>query len=156
MPALVDRREDIPALVDHFVRRHARQLGKVVDGVSPESMRRLRGVHWPGNIRELRTVLERAMLVSRSTVLEIDEELLDERLAVGSYRLVSRLGSGGMGEVWLAKHRLLARPAAVKLIRHDAQAGRRARAARPAVPAGGAGHGRPCARRTRCSSTISA
>jgi serine/threonine protein kinase len=123
VPALVDRREDIPALVDHFVRRLARRFGRVVDGVSPESMRRLETYIWPGNIRELRTVLERAILVSRSTVLEIDEELLDEKLAVGSYRLVSLLGSGGMGEVWLAKHRLLARPAAVKLIRHDAQLG---------------------------------
>ena len=125
VPALVDRRDDIPALVDHFVRRHARQLGKVVDGVSPESMQRLESYAWPGNIRELRTVLERAVLVCRSTVLEIDEELLDEGLAVGSYRLVSPLGSGGMGEVWLAKHRLLARPAAVKLIRHDVAAWRR-------------------------------
>ena len=103
------------------MRRHARQLGKVVDGVSPESMQRLQPYTWPGNIRELRTVLERAVLVCRSTVLEIDEELLDEGLAVGSYRLVAPLGSGGMGEVWLGKHRLLARPAAVKLIRHDVQ-----------------------------------
>ena len=86
-------------------------------------MRRLEAYAWPGNIRELRTVLERAVLLSRSTVLEIDEELLDEGFAVGSYRLVSLLGSGGMGEVWLAKHRLLARPAAVKLIRHDVTSG---------------------------------
>ena len=56
-------------------------------------------------------------------MLEIDEELLDEGLAVGSYRLVTPLGSGGMGEVWLGRHRLLARPAAVKLIRHDARPG---------------------------------
>ena len=56
-------------------------------------------------------------------MLEIDEELLDDRLAVGSYRLISRLGSGGMGEVWRAKHRLLARPAAVKLIRQEVQPG---------------------------------
>jgi len=123
VPALADRREDIPALVDHFVRRLARRFGRVVDGVSPEAMRRLETYMWPGNIRELRTVLERAILVSRGTVLEIDEELLDEKLAVGSYRLVSLLGSGGMGEVWLARHRLLARPAAVKLIRPDAQLG---------------------------------
>ena len=86
-------------------------------------MRRLEVYAWPGNIRELRTVLERAVLLSRSTVVEIDEELLDEGFAVGSYRLVSLLGSGGMGEVWLAKHRLLARPAAVKLIRHDVTSG---------------------------------
>ena len=64
VPALKDRREDIPALVDHFVRKHARQLGKPVEGVSPESMRRLEAYAWPGNIRELQTVLERAILVS--------------------------------------------------------------------------------------------
>ena len=117
LPALVDRRDDIPVLVDYFVRRHARQLGKVVDGVSAESMKRLETYTWPGNIRELRTVLERAVLLARSTVIE--DELLDEGVAVGSYRLVEPLGAGGMGEVWLARHRLLARPAAVKLIRHD-------------------------------------
>ena len=86
-------------------------------------MRRLQAYAWPGNIRELRTVLERAVLLSKSTVLEVDEEQLNEALAVGSYRLVSPLGSGGMGEVWLAKHRFLVRPAAVKLIRHDIPAG---------------------------------
>jgi len=123
VPALKDRREDIPPLVEHFVRVHARRLGKPVEGVSPESMRRLEAYAWPGNIRELQTVLERAILVSKGPVLEIDEELLDATLSVGSYRLISRLGSGGMGEVWLAKHRLLARPAAVKLIRQEGHSG---------------------------------
>ena len=123
VPALADRREDIPAIVRHFVHRLARQLGKTVTGVSPASMARLEAYLWPGNVRELRTVLERAIMAARSSVLEIDEDLLDEGLAVGSYRLVSPLGSGGMGEVWLARHRLLARPAAVKLIRHDVQQG---------------------------------
>jgi len=123
VPALIDRREDIPALVDHFVRRHARRLGKVIEGVSPDSMRRLEAYNWPGNIRELRAVLERAVLLCKSTVLEVEEEQLNEALAVGSYRLVSPLGSGGMGEVWLAKHRFLVRPAAVKLIRHDVAPG---------------------------------
>jgi DNA-binding NtrC family response regulator/putative methionine-R-sulfoxide reductase with GAF domain len=123
VPRLADRREDIPALADHFVRRHARRLGKVIDQVSPDSMHRLQAYTWPGNIRELRTVLERAVLVCRSTVLEIDAEQLNEALAVGSYRLVKPLGSGGMGEVWLARHRFLVRPAAVKLIRHDVAPG---------------------------------
>jgi transcriptional regulator with GAF, ATPase, and Fis domain len=123
VPALVDRREDIPALVAHFVPRLARQLGKDVTEVSPESMRRLDAYLWPGNIRELRTVLERAIMVARGSVIEIGDDLLDEGIAVGSYRLVSQLGTGGMGEVWLGKHRLLARPAAVKLIRHDVRTG---------------------------------
>src|SRR5262249_14289315 len=123
VPALNDRREDIPALVEYFVRRLARQFGKPVEGVSPESMRQLETYAWPGNIRELQTVLERAILVARDPVLEIDEELLDDGLTFGSYRLISRLGSGGMGEVWLAKHRLLARPAAVKLIRQEVPPG---------------------------------
>ena len=123
VPALADRREDIPAIVRHFVQRHSTQLGKAVTGVSQTSMQRLEAYLWPGNIQELRTVIERAILVAREGVIEIEEELLNEGLAVGSYRLVSPLGSGGMGEVWLAKHRLLARPAAVKLIRHDSARG---------------------------------
>ena len=92
-----------------------------MDGISPASMERLQTYLWPGNIRELRTVIERAVLVSKSSVLEIDEELLDDQLAVGSYRLIAPLGAGGMGEVWRARHRLLARPAAVKLIRYEEQ-----------------------------------
>jgi DNA-binding NtrC family response regulator len=123
LPPLADRREDIPALVTYFVGKLARQFGKSIDGVSPSSMERLQAYTWPGNISELRSVLERAVLVARGTLLEIDQEAFDERPSVGSYRLVSHLGSGGMGEVWLARHRLLARPAAVKLIRHDTTAG---------------------------------
>ncbi len=123
VPALAERRADLAVMVDYFVRQQAKQIGRVVDGVSPESMRRLEAYSWPGNIRELRTVVERAVLVSRSTVLEIDQESLDERVTVGSYRLITRLGAGGMGEVWLARHKLLRRPAALKLIRPDVRSG---------------------------------
>jgi len=55
-------------------------------------------------------------------VLEVGEHLLDNGVRVGSYSLMERLGSGGMGEVWLARHHLLARPAAVKIV-HEAKAG---------------------------------
>jgi serine/threonine-protein kinase len=51
--------------------------------------------------------------------LEIEDEALDEGISLGSYKLVEKIGAGGMGEVWLGKHDLLARPAAVKLIRAD-------------------------------------
>jgi DNA-binding NtrC family response regulator/putative methionine-R-sulfoxide reductase with GAF domain len=117
VPALAVRREDIPALATYFMERHARQLGRTIAQISDASQKRLVAYNWPGNIRELRGVIERAVLVARGPVLEIAEELLEEAISLGSYRLVERIGSGGMGEVWLAKHHLLARPAAVKLIR---------------------------------------
>ena len=63
VPTLADRRDDIPVLVDHFVRRYAQQIGKAVDRVSVESMDRLQAYPWPGNVQELRTVVERAVLV---------------------------------------------------------------------------------------------
>ena len=53
-------------------------------------------------------------------MLEIGDHLLDSGVRVGSYSLIERLGSGGMGEVWLARHQLLARPAAVKIVREAA------------------------------------
>jgi serine/threonine-protein kinase len=56
---------------------------------------------------------------AREPVLEIDAALVDEGLPLGHYRLIERLGVGGMGEVWRARHQLLARPCAVKLIRPD-------------------------------------
>jgi DNA-binding NtrC family response regulator len=63
LPPLRDRPEDIPALVDHFVRRFARDGGKKVPVVSPAAQRRLADYRWPGNIRELRNCVERAVLL---------------------------------------------------------------------------------------------
>jgi DNA-binding NtrC family response regulator len=120
VPGLAERLEDVPAIVDHLVDWHSRQLGKGVERVSEASMRRLLAYRWPGNVRELAGIVERAILVSSDPVLEIEEDLLEEGISLGSYRLVERIGSGGMGEVWLGRHRLLARPAAVKIIRRAA------------------------------------
>ena len=120
VPALAERREDIPVLVEHFVKQHGRAIGKVVEGVSDESLERLQNYGWPGNIRELQNIIERVVVTTTEPVLEVDAALLEEGIPLGSYRLVERLGTGAMGEVWLAKHQLLARPAAVKLIRQDA------------------------------------
>ncbi len=119
VPSLAERAEDIPELARFFVGQHARRAGAVVERISEESERRLRAYRWPGNLRELESVLERAVLSAREPVLEIDKALLDEGLPLGHYRLMTKLGEGGMGEVWLARHQLLARPCAVKLIRPD-------------------------------------
>ena len=119
VPSLAQRREDLPELARFFVDSHARRAGAVVERLSEESERRLRAYRWPGNLRELESVLERAVLSAREPVLEVDKALLDEGLPLGHYRLLEKLGEGGMGEVWRARHQLLARPCAVKLIRPD-------------------------------------
>ena len=69
-------------------------------------------------------MVERAVVLATGTSVDIPEDLLREGRRVGGYTLERQLGSGGMGEVWLARHALLARPSAVKLIRQQALAGR--------------------------------
>jgi two-component system, NtrC family, response regulator PilR len=73
-PSLRDRREDIPLLAEHFVRRYAQQMSKKVAKVSDEAMKMLARYAWPGNVRELENVLERAV------ALEVTEAVLPERL----------------------------------------------------------------------------
>jgi DNA-binding NtrC family response regulator len=114
------RLDDLSTLAPHILRRQAEQAGRTVPIISDESLERLKNYRWPGNLRELRNVLDSALAASEGPVLEIGEHLLDSRLRIGSYRLIEQLGSGGMGEVWLARHQLLARPAAVKIVRETA------------------------------------
>jgi DNA-binding NtrC family response regulator len=129
LPATLDlaplrsRLEDLPALAPYILRRQAEQAGRTAPVLSAESIKRLQNYRWPGNLRELRNVLGFALSTSEGPVLEIGEQLLDNNLRVGSYSLIERLGSGGMGDVWLARHQLLARPAAVKIIREAALGG---------------------------------
>ena len=120
---LRSRLEDLDALAPYILRRQAEQAGRTVPILSRETIQRLKNYRWPGNIRELRNVLGFALSTSQGPVLEIGEQLLDNNLRVGSYSLIERLGSGGMGDVWLARHQLLARPAAVKIVREAALGG---------------------------------
>jgi transcriptional regulator with GAF, ATPase, and Fis domain len=69
LPALRERREDIPALVRHFVNLFSRRMGKQVDGIPPETMAAFQSYSWPGNIRELQNLVERAVILSRDGVL---------------------------------------------------------------------------------------
>jgi formate hydrogenlyase transcriptional activator len=69
LPALRERREDIPVLVTHFVKIFSRRMGKQVDCIPPETMAAFQWYSWPGNIRELQNLVERAVILSRDTVL---------------------------------------------------------------------------------------
>jgi two-component system, NtrC family, response regulator HydG len=69
LPPLRERREDIPLLVDHFVRKYAMQMNKKIARVSPEAMAALQRQEWPGNVRELENAVERAMVVGREPEL---------------------------------------------------------------------------------------
>jgi DNA-binding NtrC family response regulator len=111
------RLEDLPALAACMLRQQAEQIGRTVPIISDESLTRLKRHRWPGNLRELRNVLGSALAACQDRVLEIGDHLLDSGVRIGSYSLIEQLGSGGMGEVWLARHQLLARPAAVKIVR---------------------------------------
>ena len=64
LPALRERREDIPGLVDHFLHKHALRTGKQVEGVTPDALSALMAHEWPGNVRELENTIERAVVLS--------------------------------------------------------------------------------------------
>jgi len=78
MPPLRDRQDDIPFLVAFFLKKIAKRLDKHVEIVPKETMRALRDYHWPGNIRELENVLERAIINSAGPKLHLADELKQE------------------------------------------------------------------------------
>jgi PAS domain S-box-containing protein len=76
MPPLRDRQADIPLLVEYFTHRYAARAGKKIHGIGKQTLQLLVAYHWPGNIRELQNVVERAVIVSESETLSIDEQWL--------------------------------------------------------------------------------
>jgi len=71
LPPLRERREDIPALVEHFVQKFAKRQGKTINRVSNGVLERLKNRHWPGNIRELQNCLERAVIKTAGPVMQL-------------------------------------------------------------------------------------
>jgi two-component system response regulator PilR (NtrC family) len=72
VPPLRERPEDVPLLVQYFVEKYARELGKEIGGASEAAMRRLLEHSYPGNVRELENVIERAVALSRGDTIEVD------------------------------------------------------------------------------------
>ena len=76
LPPLRERLEDIEPLVHHFIQTHSRKLGRNITSVSPNAWATMREYSWPGNIRELENVIERALLINDGPVLEIGSDVL--------------------------------------------------------------------------------
>jgi formate hydrogenlyase transcriptional activator len=84
IPPLRERPKDIPLLVQHFVREAARRMNKTVHTVPTETMAALTQYRWPGNIRELENVIERAVILSPGSVLHVPSRDLQPRITPGS------------------------------------------------------------------------
>jgi transcriptional regulator with PAS, ATPase and Fis domain len=78
LPPLRERHEDVPLLVDHFLAAYARKYNKTVTGVSAAALKKLQRYQWPGNIRELRHTLERAVILTDTQLLQPGDFLFPE------------------------------------------------------------------------------
>ncbi|MCU1337756.1 MAG: transcriptional regulator, NifA subfamily, Fis Family [Bryobacterales bacterium] len=79
VPALRERPEDIPLLVRHFVQQFSRRMNRSIDTIPSDTMTMLVGYHWPGNIRELQNVIERAVILSAGPILKVPTDELHPR-----------------------------------------------------------------------------
>jgi formate hydrogenlyase transcriptional activator len=82
VPSLRERSEDIPLLVNHFAQRFARRMNRTIETIPAETMAALTRYPWPGNIRELQNLIERAVILSHGPVLQIPLQDLDNRTAL--------------------------------------------------------------------------
>ena len=90
VPALRDRREDIPLLARHFLESFRNSMNKKIGGISPEAMRRLESYDWPGNVRELENTIERAVALESGN--EISLAVLPDRVAGSATAFGSAMG----------------------------------------------------------------
>lgn len=86
VPALRERPEDIPLLVRHFTQHFSRRMNKTIRAISAETMKSLSQYPWPGNVRELQNVIERAVILSKGTVLKVELPDLKRRLPDSNVR----------------------------------------------------------------------
>jgi len=98
LPPLRERKDDIPILVDHFLRKYSQKLQKSIDRIEPEVMRLLMNYEWPGNVRELENIIERAIVLAERSTLNTED--IPEELALGPAR--TRISIPFLGETDLS------------------------------------------------------
>ncbi len=77
LPALRDRVDDVPALVEHFVQKYAKRMGKKITSIPKRTLSTLQNWKWPGNIRELENFIERSVILTTGSVLSAPLSILD-------------------------------------------------------------------------------
>jgi len=95
IPPLRQRKEDIPLLVDHFVAKFNKKIGKRIETISQQTLEVLQEYDWPGNVRELESIIERAVIISPGTVLKVLDRLVSithrEELVAGDVKALAEL-----------------------------------------------------------------
>jgi transcriptional regulator with GAF, ATPase, and Fis domain len=154
VPTLRERRSDIPKLVRCLVERYSRALGKPIDVIPTDVMRVLETYDWPGNIRELENVIQRAIILSTGPVLSVGEAWLPmlERVPVGEAVTLLEIerrhilnvlqtagwriegASGAARVLGMKPSTLRSRMAKLGIVRAGRNDGRRTRACEPIVP----------------------
>jgi len=84
VPSLRERPDDVPLLVRHFTEQCARRMNKKIETISTETLKQMRQYHWPGNIRELQNVIERAVILSAGPVLNVPLSEFQSRPALAA------------------------------------------------------------------------
>jgi nitrogen regulation protein NR(I) len=73
VPPLRERKDDIDLLIQYFIQRYNKELGREIKGISKETLRMFRNYHWPGNVRQLQSIIYRAMILSKGDIISFSE-----------------------------------------------------------------------------------
>jgi two-component system response regulator HydG len=99
LPSLAERREDIPLLIDHFLKEHTKRHNKSIQGISTAARRRLLAYDWPGNVRQLRNVIESMVVVDFDGVLDLDDLPMELAPSGGSENNTTPSGDAGLHDL---------------------------------------------------------
>ena len=83
VPPLRERREDIPVLIDYFLKKHTQNTTRLVNGLTPETKKLMNDYSWPGNVRQLESAIERAILLSEGDLITAEDLPTEVRQEVG-------------------------------------------------------------------------